>query len=114
MEAVQSGQASIFSFIYQVVGGLIGTVTSSKNGLVDRYSDMYCRNDIPQDLNDSFAGFGRADNRKNAPASYGMVISFYTRTKGNYICAQFFISDIGTIYGRMKWETNLIVKIKIV
>lgn len=24
MEAVQSGQASIFSFIYQVVGGLIG------------------------------------------------------------------------------------------
>ena len=91
----------------QVVGGLIGTVTSSKNGLVDRYSDMYCRDDIPQDLNDSFAGFGRADNRKNAPASYGMVISFYTRTKGNYICAQFFISDIGTIYGRMKWESWL-------
>ena len=91
----------------EVVGGLIGTVTSSKNGLVDRYSDMYCRDDIPQDLNDSFAGFGRADNRKNAPASYGMVISFYTRTKGNYICAQFFISDIGTIYGRMKWESWL-------
>lgn len=88
----------------KVVGGLIGTVTSSKNGLVDRYTDMYCRDDIPQDLNDTFAGFGRADNRTNAPASYGIVISFYTRTKGNYICAQFYFSNAGTIYGRMKWE----------
>ncbi len=93
------------TFLFSHVEGLIGTVTSSKNGLVDRYSDTYCRDDIPQDLNDSFAGFGRADNKTNAPASYGMVISFYTRTKGNYICAQFFISDVGNIYGRMKWES---------
>ena len=91
--------------VAQVVGELIGTVTSSKNGLVDRYTDMYCRDDIPQNLNDSFAGFGRADNKTNAPASYGIVVSFYTREKGNYIAAQLYFSNGGTIYGRMKWES---------
>lgn len=35
MEAVQSGQASIFSFIYQVVGGLLGIGTN----FVARISD---------------------------------------------------------------------------
>lgn len=90
--------------VAEVVGGLIGTVTSSKNGLVDRDNDMYCRDDIPQDLNDLFAGFGRADNKTNAPASYGIVISFYTRTKGNYTCAQLYFSNVGTIYGRTRWE----------
>lgn len=95
----------MFVVVLPHVGELIGTVTSGKNGLVDRYTDIYCRADIPQDLNDSFAGFGRADLRKNAPASYGIVVSFYTQTKGNYIAAQLYFSNSGTIYGRMKWES---------
>ena len=42
MEAVQSGQASIFSFIYQVVGGLIGAKNFIKtsNNLLTSRDDM--------------------------------------------------------------------------
>ena len=41
MEAVQSGQASIFSFIYQVVGELIGTASAKKNGLLNKEYSYY-------------------------------------------------------------------------
>ena len=41
MEAVQSGQASIFSFIYQVVGGLIGEATQDKDGLMSKEYTIY-------------------------------------------------------------------------
>lgn len=91
--------------VAEVIRELIGIVTSNKNGLVNRLTDIYCRNDIPQDLNDLFSGFGRADFKTNAPAQYGIVVSFYTEKKGNYVCGQFYFSDNGVIYGRVKWDS---------
>ena len=41
MEDVQSGQASMFSFIYQVVGGLIGEATQDKDGLMSKEYTIY-------------------------------------------------------------------------
>lgn len=58
MEAVQSGQASIFSFIYQVVGGLIGTLLPKKtltssdnmNNLEPGFYNYYQEAGFPQNF----------------------------------------------------------------
>lgn len=70
-------------FVKQALAGLMPVVSSQNNGFVDAITGMFCReqSEIPSDLNELFSGFGRADLRTNAPAEYGIVVSFYTQKK---------------------------------
>lgn len=82
-------------------------VSSQNNGFVDAITGMFCReqSEIPSDLNELFSGFGRADFKTNAPAEYGIVVSFYTQKKGNYIAAQLYFSSENKRYSRMYWDS---------
>lgn len=78
MEAVQSGQASIFSFIYQVVGGLQGISNKTliiKENIPDA-DEVYKY--VSEGLTTIYVG-----NMANCPVLYGVLIHAQRAEKGN-------------------------------
>ena len=98
MEAVQSGQASIFSFIYQVVGGLIGTVTSNKDGLASKDNTVFNKGMVsPRSLNTGFAY-----SSDGTPLGYNSAILSF-KADGGFGAAQLAFTNTNELYFRIAW-----------
>ena len=86
--------------VAQVVGGLIGVVSPSKDGLMSR--DGFIKHEsssVSKDANTWFTGYVRADGFQNIPESYGALLSFNT---GGTVLQFFWTSE--KIYWRNNWD----------
>lgn len=98
------------SSLASVVGGLLGTVTSKKDGLMLK-DDFFCKGRIIGiDLDELFNGIFLIQDCVNIPDgiefNYGFLLSFCPEIKSssNYRC-QIFLSSTGLLFKRICWGT---------
>lgn len=87
----------------QVVGGLIGTVTTEKSGLVDKNTGLFQRDFYSGDLNNFINGYTLFSGGTNVPVSgfYGIVEALNC---GGYILQRAYNAANHKVYERVLWD----------